>query len=237
MNLNVDIDINEEEVLSEQNKALILDNCKNKYMVYSFFKRILDIIGSLVGIVLLLPISAIVYILRILKKENEGPMFYDQLRIGKGGKEFKLYKYRTMVMHADEKLFKYLDENPEAKKEYLRYKKLKDDPRITHVGNFLRKTSLDEFPQFINILKGDMSLVGPRPYLHREQKDMGEKYYKIISCKPGLTGYWQVNGRSDVDFEERLSMDCNYIENRSLWLDIKIIFKTIGKIFKKDGAI
>ena len=231
MDLNVKIEENE-EYLEESNTAEVVE----KRYVYRFIKRTIDIIGAIFGIILLLPLTILVYILRMAKKENEGPMFFDQLRIGKDGRDFKLYKYRTMVMHADEKLFKYLEENPEAKKEYLKYKKMKNDPRITKVGNFLRKTSIDEFPQFINILKGEMSLVGPRPYLHREIKDMGECYEKIITVKPGLTGYWQVNGRSDVDFEERLEMDCYYLQNRSLLMDTKIFFKTFTKIFKKNGA-
>ena len=140
-------------------------------------------------------------------------------------------------MHADEKLWEYLNNNPEAKEEYKKYKKLKEDPRITKLGKFLRKTSLDEFPQFINVLKGDMSLVGPRPYLYREKEDMGEKYDEIIMVKPGLTGYWQVNGRSDVDFNERINMDIAYIKDRTLWLDFKLIIKTILKIFVNKGAI
>lgn len=208
---------------------------KDKKIIYRIIKRIIDIIGGLVGTILLLPITFILYIVNKISKENKGPLFFDQLRIGKDGKEFKLYKYRSMVMHADEKLWEYLNENPDAKEEYCKYKKLKNDPRITKMGKFLRKTSLDEFPQFINVLKGEMSLVGPRPYLYREQNDMGEKYYDIIKVKPGLTGYWQVNGRSDVDFEERLEMDTYYIQNRNLWLDIKIILRTALKIFKKEG--
>ena len=142
-----------------------------------------------------------------------------------------------MVMHADEKLWEYLNNNSEAKEEYKKYKKLKVDPRITKLGKFLRKTSLDEFPQFINVLKGDMSLVGPRPYLYREKEDMGENYNEIIKVKPGLTGYWQVNGRSDVDFDERTQMDIEYIRDRNLWFDFKILIKTILKVFKKGGAL
>lgn len=142
-----------------------------------------------------------------------------------------------MVINADEKLKKYLEENEDARKEYKKYKKLKHDPRITKVGEFIRKTSIDEFPQFINVLKGDMSLVGPRPYLHREIEDMGENYNTIISVKPGLTGYWQVNGRSDKDFKERTDMDVGYVHDRNLWLDIKFLIKTFLKIFVKEGAM
>ena len=176
--------------------------------------------------------------MRLVLKENDGPLFFEQIRIGKNGKQFRMYKFRTMVMEADEKLFKYLEENPEAKKEYKKYKKLKNDPRITKLGKILRKTSIDEFPQFINVLKGEMSLVGPRPYLHREKEDLGGYYYDIIkNVKPGITGYWQVNGRNDVDFEERAYMDTYYIEHRGIIMDLKIILKTFLKIFRKEGAV
>lgn len=209
---------------------------KNKKIVYRFIKRIIDIIGGLVGIVLLIPITIVLYLISIFSKENKGPIFYEQLRVGKNGKEFRIYKFRSMVMHADEKLWEYLNSNPEAKEEYKKYKKLREDPRITKTGKFLRKTSLDEFPQFINVLKGDMSLVGPRPYLYREKEDMGERYNDIIKVKPGLTGYWQVNGRSDVDFEERTRMDIEYIKNRNLWLDFKILIETfLAVLFGKNA--
>ena len=141
-----------------------------------------------------------------------------------------------MVENADEILFKMLEENEEMRLEYKRYKKLKNDPRITKVGKFIRDTSIDEFPQFINVLKGDMSLVGPRPYLYREKEDMGEYYNTVIKCKPGITGYWQVNGRSGTDFIKRLVLDEYYYNHRSLILDIKIMLKTFIKVFKKDGA-
>ena len=169
--------------------------------------------------------------------ENDGPIFYDQLRIGKNGKVFKMYKYRSMVIGADEKLHKYLEENEEARKEYKKYKKLKNDQRITKVGNFIRRTSLDEFPQFINVLKGDMSLVGPRPYLPREKEDMGEYYDCIIQSRPGVTGYWQIAGRNDVTFEDRLKMDCEYNKKKSLKTDLKLLAKTFLKVVKKEGAI
>lgn len=209
----------------------------SKNIGYKLIKRLVDIIGGLVGTILLIPITIVLYIVNLFSKENKGPLFFEQLRIGKNGKEFRFYKYRSMVMHADEKLWKYLNNNPEAKAEYKKYKKLKNDPRITKIGEFLRKTSLDEFPQFINVLKGDMSLVGPRPYLYREKEDMGEKYNEIIKVKPGLTGYWQVNGRSNVDFQERLQMDLDYIRDRSIWLDFKLLLKTVLKVFLKKGAI
>lgn len=206
-------------------------------IVYLICKKIIDIVAGVIGVILLAPITLVVWIIRLCMHENDGPLFFEQLRIGKDGKQFRLYKFRTMVMNADEKLYKYLEENEEARKEYKKYKKLKNDPRITKLGNFLRKTSLDEFPQFINLLKGDMSLVGPRPYLYREKNDMGDYYDQIVQVKPGITGYWQVNGRNDVDFEERTYMDTYYIEHRGIIMDLKIILKTVLKMFKKEGAI
>lgn len=206
-------------------------------IVYLICKKIIDIVAGVIGVILLAPITLVVWIIRLCMHENDGPLFFEQLRIGKDGKQFRLYKFRTMVMNADEKLYKYLEENEEARKEYKKYKKLKNDPRITKLENFLRKTSLDEFPQFINLLKGDMSLVGPRPYLYREKNDMGDYYDQIVQVKPGITGYWQVNGRNDVDFEERTYMDTYYIEHRGIIMDLKIILKTVLKMFKKEGAI
>ena len=233
----------------EHDNAILLDNViletqvkqeeivSNEKIIYRIIKRFVDIIGGLVGVIILLPITFILYIVNKISKENKGPLFFDQLRIGKDGKEFKLYKYRSMVMHADEKLWEYLNENEEAREEYHQYKKLKNDPRITKLGNFLRKTSLDEFPQLLNVLKGEMSLVGPRPYLYREKEDMGSKYQQIITVKPGLTGLWQVSGRSGVTFEDRMNMDVKYIKDRSLWLDFTILLKTFFKVFRGGGAI
>lgn len=198
-------------------------------------KRTIDIIGAIIGVIALIPLTICIYIANKISKDN-GPLFYTQERIGKDGKIFKMYKFRSMVVGADEKLEQYLAENEEAAEEYRINKKLKDDPRITKVGNFIRKTSLDEFPQFINVLKGDMSLVGPRPYMPREKEDMGEFYKFIIQQKPGVTGFWQVNGRNDVTFEDRLSMDMNYYNECSLGLDTKLLLKTIAKVVKKEGA-
>lgn len=208
-----------------------------KLKIENIVKRVVDICGGLIGTIVLIPLTIIIYIARIVLHENDGPIFYDQLRIGKNGKVFKMYKYRSMVIGADEKLFKYLEENEEARLEYKKYKKLKNDPRITKVGKFIRKTSLDEFPQFINVLIGDMSLVGPRPYLPREKEDMGEYYDYIIKTRPGITGYWQIAGRSDVTFDDRLKMDYDYIENKSLKIDSKIFIKTVLNVIKKEGAI
>ena len=164
-------------------------------------------------------------------------IFFTQDRIGKNGKYFKMYKFRSMEINADEKLDELLKNDDKLRKEYQIYKKLQYDPRITKTGEFLRKRSLDEFPQFINVLKGEMSLVGPRAYLPQEKEDMGEAYEYIIKCKPGITGLWQVSGRNKNTFKQRLMLDLEYYNNRGLLYDIKIIFKTFFSVFKKEGAM
>ena len=231
---------NEAILLKEQENEEIkplLGDIKKQNIAYRFVKRIVDVLAGIVGVLLLIPIIIVVEALRIIKKENDGPLFYTQLRIGKNGRQFKMYKFRSMCMNADEKLKEYLQENEEARKEYKKYKKLRCDPRITKVGKVLRATSLDEFPQFINVLKGNMSLVGPRPYLPREQKEMGEYYIGIIKVKPGITGPWQIRGRSKITFEDRLKMDYDYSNKSSLTRDVKILIKTFTKVIDKDGAI
>ena len=199
-------------------------------------KRSIDILGGICGTLLLIPLTVIIWIANKLSKDN-GPIFYTQTRIGKDGKLFKMYKYRSMVVGADEILERYLEENEEARKEYKEYKKLRNDPRITKIGKILRKTSLDEFPQFINVLKGEMSLVGPRPYLPREKEEINGFFKYITSCKPGITGLWQTRGRSNTTFTDRLTIDMEYYYNNSLKQDIKLIYKTIKNVAKKEGAI
>lgn len=204
--------------------------------IYRITKRIIDIMGAIAGICLLIPITIGIFIAKIIVKDK-GPIMYTHNRIGKDGKIFKMYKFRSMVVGADEILEKYLEENEEAKEEYRINKKLKEDPRITPIGKFIRKTSIDEFPQFLNVLKGEMSLVGPRPYLERELEDIGDYYPYIVAVKPGITGLWQVSGRNDVTFEERLELDKEYHEKRNMKIDLKILFKTVLKVFDKEGAI
>ena len=216
-----------------ENREVILKQ-KNR-IIYNAIKRIFDFILSLLAIIVLLPIFLIIAI--IVRIDSKGPAFYVQKRIGLNGKLFKIYKFRTMVVGADKKLRKYLKENPEALEEYEKYKKLNDDPRTTKMGIFLRKTSLDELPQLINIIKGEMSIVGPRPYLLKEKKDMGKYYDPIITCKPGLTCIWQVSGRSNLSFQQRLDLDMEYLNKRGIKLDIILIFKTFYKIFKSEGAV
>jgi undecaprenyl-phosphate galactose phosphotransferase len=209
----------------------------NGDLFYRISKRTIDIVASIIGIVLLIPVTIIVFTINKLKKQDT-KLFFVQNRIGKNGKLFKMYKFQTMINNADEELKLYLEKNPEAKKEYKKHKKLKDDPRVTEIGKILRKTSLDEFPQFINILKGEMSLVGPRPYLPREIKDMGEFYEYIIKSKPGITGPWQISGRSNISFNERLEIDYSYINSSNDFKsDINIVFKTILIALKGHGAL
>lgn len=209
----------------------------NKKIMYNFIKRTIDAIGALIGIIILIPATIIIYLARKILKEDKGPLFYEQLRYGKNGKVFRLYKFRSMCIGADKKLKEYLENNEEARKEFEKTHKLQNDPRITKIGNFLRKTSLDELPQMINILKGDMSFVGPRPVVEKEVEEYGTNKDKFLSVRPGLTGYWQVNGRSNTTYEERMKMELYYVDNCSLWLDIKIFFKTFITVFKKEGAV
>ena len=217
-------------------KDVSIYKSKIKRKFESIVKRTVDIFGGIVGAIALIPLTLIIWIANFISGDR-GPLFFSQERIGKDGKKFKMYKFRSMVVGADEILKTYLEENEEARKEFKKYKKMKNDPRVTKIGNFIRKTSLDEFPQFINVLKGDMSLVGPRPYLEREKEDMTYFYKYIVSCKPGVTGLWQVSGRSECTFDERMKLDMEYFRKNSLRADLKILGKTVGNIVKREGAI
>ena len=208
---------------------------KVKHKIYLVIKRIFDIICAFIGCLFLLPVAIVVKISYVLNKDYDS-IFFTQERIGKNGKLFKFYKFRSMVPNADEVLFKLLETDEEAAKEYKLNKKLENDPRITKMGKILRKTSIDELPQLINILKGDMSLIGNRPYLPREQDDMGNYYNDILKTKPGLTGYWQVSGRSDTTFDERLKLERYYSNHNSLKLDTKIFFKTFKVVLLHKGS-
>lgn len=198
-------------------------------------KRIIDICAGVAGIILLAPLSIMVK-MKTSKKDKEGGIFYSQTRIGLKGEPIKIYKYRSMVQGAEKILEELMANDPEIKEEYTVTKKLKNDPRVTNIGKFLRRTSLDEFPQFINVIKGDMSFVGPRPYLFGEKPDMEKYYEKIVEVKPGITGMWQTHGRSDTNFKERLELDQYYYRNWNIWLDIVIILKTIKAVVAKKGA-
>ena len=212
-----------------------LINSKERKLIYKILKRGLDIIFGLIGIIVLIPITFIIKIAYMLTGDFHKVIF-TQERIGLNGKTFKFYKFRSMIPNADKVLMRLLKKNKKLAREYKINKKLKNDPRITKIGKIIRKTSIDELPQFINILKGDMSLIGNRPYLPREKKDMKDYYEDIIKTKPGLTGYWQVGGRSDTTFETRLKMERYYSGYAGLRLDIKIFFKTFKVVLFRQGA-
>lgn len=212
-----------------------LNFSKVKKYSYLITKRLFDIILSLFGILFLIPLSIIIKISYILNKDYSS-IFYTQTRIGKNGKEFKLYKFRSMIPNADEVLKELMDTNTDIFNEYSKNKKLKDDPRVTKVGKFIRKTSLDEFPQFINVFKGEMSIVGNRPYLPREKEDMGNYYSDIVKTKCGIVSYWAIHGRSDVSFNKRLELEKYYSNHQSLKLDIEIFFRAISVVLLKKGA-
>lgn len=198
--------------------------------VYLKFKRLFDILVSSVALITLSPILLGVII--AIRLESKGKAVFTQERIGLNGKLFKLYKFRSMVENADEVLFEMLKKDKKVAKEYKINKKLKDDPRITKVGKIIRKLSIDELPQLVNVFKGDMSLIGNRPYLPREKEDMGTYYNDIVMSKPGITGLWQTNGRSDTTFVKRCKMEAEYSKNMSLMMDIGIFFKTFIVVFK-----
>jgi exopolysaccharide biosynthesis polyprenyl glycosylphosphotransferase len=196
------------------------------------FKRLIDIVGGFVG----LAITGIltIFIAPAIKMDSPGPVFFSQVRVGKNGRRFRIYKFRSMRQDAEAQLGK-LEKNNEMNGLMF---KMDDDPRVTRVGRFLRKTSLDEFPQFLNVIKGDMSLVGTRPPTEKEFEQYNEHYRRRIAMTPGLTGLWQVSGRSEItDFDEVVKLDLQYIDNWSLGLDFKIILQTIGVVFKGKGAM
>lgn len=218
--------------------GLLLISAKNNIMSLKrrILKRGFDICGALVGMTLLIPLY-LKYGLQI--KKDGGPVLFSHNRIGRDLKPFKMHKFRSMYIDAEERLEKMLAEDEEIRREFYTNFKLKEDPRITPAGAFLRRTSLDEFPQFINVLMGEMSLVGPRPVVQKEVDmyygtEMGKKIFQV---KPGITGMWQANGRSDVeDYDERIALDLYYIRNWSLWLDIIILIKTVKNVIGKKGA-
>lgn len=201
-----------------------------------FIKRIIDIIAALIGMILLIPLTIIIFICNIIFKEY-GPIFYTQERIGKNGKTFRMFKFRTMCTNSQEVLERLLASDEEIRKEWKKNRKLQVDPRITKMGEFLRKTSLDEFPQFINVLKGEMSLIGPRAVIDGEIEKFGLLKTKVLSVKPGITGYWAANGRSNTTYDERVEMEAYYVDNFSLLLDLKIIFKTVLSVIRREGAV
>ncbi|HYA27080.1 MAG TPA: undecaprenyl-phosphate galactose phosphotransferase WbaP [Thermodesulfovibrionales bacterium] len=217
-------------------EEIFLMNIRNnlKSAPNRFVKRLFDIVVSVVSLPLLLP--AIGIIGTVIRLETPGPAIYAHDRIGKGGKTFRCYKFRTMQKDAEERLIEMLENNAEVRNEWEKNWKLKEDPRTTMIGRFLRKTSLDELPQIFNVIKGEMSFVGPRPYLIRERSELEEHLHVIGSTEPGITGLWQVSGRSNTGYEYRLKLDAWYVMNWSLWLDIAILFKTIRVVARREGA-
>ncbi|MEH6867183.1 multidrug MFS transporter [Priestia megaterium] len=201
---------------------------------YLFTKRVIDILGAFIGLMLTLPIFVLISVLYLFG-ENKGPVFFGQSRIGRDGNVFKMYKFRSMIVNAE----MVLKNDKELYKKYLEnsYKlEPEEDPRITKIGSFLRKTSLDELPQLINVLKGDMSLVGPRPVIQEELKEYNNRLEEFLNVKPGVTGYWQICGRSDVGYPERADLEFYYIEHRGAKLDFTIIIKTVVLVLNRKGA-
>ena len=199
--------------------------------IYLFFKRAMDIIGSLCGIILLSPLLIIVA-LAIKIEDPKGSIFFSQQRCGKDNKLFPMYKFRSMVSNAEELLEELMEHNEMDGPVF----KIKDDPRITRVGKFIRKTSIDELPQLFNIFMGHMSIVGPRPAIPHEVAEYNDYHKQRLLVKPGLTCIWQVSGRNSIGFDEWMEMDLEYIEKRNLWMDIKLIFKTVGVLFGDEHA-
>ena len=200
--------------------------------VYDFLKRIFDIICSSVALIILSPVFLI--LATAIKTTDKGPVFFAHRRVGKDGKPLNIYKFRSMVTNAEDLIKQF---TPEQKAEYERNFKLENDPRVTKVGKFMRRTSLDELPQLFNILKGDISIVGPRPVMEVETEIYGNYRDMLLSVKPGLTGFWAANGRSCTTYTRRRAMEIYYIKNRSVCFDLKIILKTITSVFKGEGAV
>lgn len=204
-----------------------------RHFIYHFCKRFFDIIVSSLALICLSPVFLVIAIL--IKKQDHGPVYYEQTRVGLHGSLFKIYKFRSMIMNAD----KILRQDPELYQKYVDdgFKlPAEEDPRITKIGRFLRKTSLDEMPQFLNVLKGEMSMVGPRPIIQDELVEYGDRVDKLLSVKPGAFGLWQASGRSNIPYPERCNVELEYVDNASASYDLKIFFKTIISIIKTDGA-
>jgi Undecaprenyl-phosphate galactose phosphotransferase WbaP len=198
-------------------------------------KRITDLVATVLGGTLVLPL--IILLALVIYLESGGPVLYKDRRMGRNGNLFSCVKFRTMVPGAEELLLRMLEQEPGLREEYSKYHKLRDDPRITRVGRFLRKTSLDELPQIWNVVRGEMSLVGPRPMLIEEIPKYGEVYALYKRVRPGITGLWQVSGRSDTGYEERVAMVAYYVRNWSIWLDLIILARTLVSVIRSRGAL
>lgn len=217
----------------EQTMIIEIKNNLANPLIY-LVKRLIDYLAGMAITVLLLPLMFAIALL--IRLDSKGPAILRQKRIGKRAKEFYCHKFRTMHPDAEESLRKILESDTAAREEYEKYWKLSDDPRITRIGKILRKTSLDELPQILNVIRGEMSLIGPRPYLPREWEYIKEESPVIHALPPGITGLWQVSGRNNHDYNFRITMDSWYVKNWSLWLDVMILIKTLGVVLKRDGA-
>jgi exopolysaccharide production protein ExoY len=204
-------------------------------VAYQMGKRLLDILTVCAFLPYLVPLFLMVAL--IVKVSSAGPVLYRQRRVGRFGREFTLWKFRSMYCNSDEVLSRYLEANPEASREWKQTHKLRNDPRVTRLGNMLRRTSLDELPQFLNVLLGTMSLVGPRPIVHAEKSHYRESYFFYASAKPGLTGLWQVSGRSNLSYRQRVALDEEYIRTWNLGLDLQILWRTVGVVWASKGAV
>jgi len=212
-------------------RPLLSKETVEKRWGYLLTKRLIDLFGAFLGLLVLLPVFIVIAIF-IKLEDPKGPVFFYQTRVGKNGKEFKMYKFRSMVTDAEERLKELIQYNEVSGAMF----KMKDDPRITWIGKFIRKTSIDELPQFFNVLLGDMSLVGPRPPLPREVEEYTEYDKQRLLVTPGCTGLWQVSARNSVGFDEMVQLDLTYISNRSIIYDIQLIFKTVGVLLGSKNA-
>lgn len=229
---NLTVSNTNEQSFENDSKAIYFEKVDtNDSAVYLFVKRLIDILGSLVGIVILSPIFVLIAIL-IKVEDSKGPVFFKQTRLGKNEKPFSMFKFRSMVTNAEELKATLIKQN-EAEGPVF---KIKKDPRVTKLGSFIRKTSIDELPQLFNVLRGEMSLVGPRPPLPAEVNQYSKHEKQRLKVTPGLTCYWQVSGRSNIGFNEWVELDLKYINERSIWVDIKLIFKTVFVLFGSKDA-
>lgn len=225
----------QEAVVSNQNiEYTSFRSLEDTSKLYAITKRTIDIVGAIIGLILTSPLFLLISIFYLFG-DSKGPIFFKQVRVGKNGTRFYIYKFRSMIVNAEEKL----KADKELYEKYLRnnYKlEPHEDPRITNLGRFLRQTSLDEIPQLINVLKGEMSLVGPRPVVVEELKEYGNRVNEFLSVKPGITGYWAVSGRSSVNYPERVDLELFYVYNQSLLFDLQIIIKTVITVLLRKGA-
>ncbi|CAM3482816.1 MULTISPECIES: sugar transferase [Saccharibacillus] len=226
--------VNNDAEATKYNEAAFSNLTWNRGIGFNATKRSMDAVASLIGLILLSPVFLILAIL-IKIEDPKGPVFFKQKRFGRNSKMFNIYKFRSMATNAEQRL----KEDPVLYQKYVanNYKlEQGEDPRITSIGRFLRKTSLDELPQLLNVLKGEMSLVGPRPIVAQELKEYKDRKNDLLSVKPGVTGYWQVSGRSDVGYPERVDLELYYVYHRTIWLDIRILFSTVVSVLLKRGA-